>query len=53
KSSDQLMSTIKEEVYGFISTQGQYDDITLVVMEVTGTATFNAGLKVAGVLNMF
>ncbi|MBI5555637.1 MAG: hypothetical protein HY920_07305 [Elusimicrobia bacterium] len=32
QAPDQLMTTINE-VYGFISTQAQYDDITLVVME--------------------
>ena len=30
---EQLLSTIKGEVYAFISTREQYDDITLVVME--------------------
>ena len=33
KPADTLMSSIKEEVYSFIGTREQYDDITLVVME--------------------
>jgi serine phosphatase RsbU (regulator of sigma subunit) len=31
--AQQLMQSIKDEVYGFIGTQPQYDDITLVVLE--------------------
>ena len=30
---DQLLASLKDEVYNFISTREQYDDITLVVME--------------------
>ncbi|MDD5655054.1 MAG: SpoIIE family protein phosphatase [Candidatus Omnitrophica bacterium] len=33
KPADQLLSVIKEEVYSFIGTREQFDDITLVVME--------------------
>ncbi|MFA5116663.1 MAG: GAF domain-containing SpoIIE family protein phosphatase, partial [Candidatus Omnitrophota bacterium] len=35
KPAEQLLSSIKEEVYSFIDTREQYDDITLVVMEAT------------------
>jgi sigma-B regulation protein RsbU (phosphoserine phosphatase) len=35
KSADELLNSIKEEVYSFIGTREQYDDITLVVMEAT------------------
>jgi len=34
KPVDELLSSIKDEVYAYISTREQYDDITLVVMEV-------------------
>ena len=33
KPAEQLLSSIKEEVYSYIGTREQYDDITLVVME--------------------
>ena len=33
KAATELMNTVKEEVYSFIGTREQYDDITLVVME--------------------
>lgn len=33
KQAEELLAGIKEEVYGFIKTESQYDDITLVVME--------------------
>ncbi|MDD5654812.1 MAG: PP2C family protein-serine/threonine phosphatase, partial [Candidatus Omnitrophica bacterium] len=33
KPAELLLNTIKEEVYNFIGTREQYDDITLVVME--------------------
>jgi serine phosphatase RsbU (regulator of sigma subunit) len=33
KSANELMQAIKEEVYAFIGTKPQYDDITLVVLE--------------------
>ncbi|MBI5555984.1 MAG: serine/threonine-protein phosphatase, partial [Elusimicrobia bacterium] len=33
KPAEELIAAVRQEVYGFISTQGQYDDITLVVME--------------------
>ncbi|MFA5117184.1 MAG: PP2C family protein-serine/threonine phosphatase [Candidatus Omnitrophota bacterium] len=33
--AEQLLSYIKEEVYAYIGTREQYDDITLVVMEAT------------------
>ena len=33
KPADQLLGFIKDEVYSFIGTREQYDDITLVVME--------------------
>jgi sigma-B regulation protein RsbU (phosphoserine phosphatase) len=34
KSADELMKIIRDEVYAFIGDVPQYDDITLVVMEV-------------------
>jgi len=33
KNAQELMGAIKDEVYTFIGTQAQYDDITLVVLE--------------------
>ncbi|MFA5096759.1 MAG: SpoIIE family protein phosphatase, partial [Candidatus Omnitrophota bacterium] len=33
--AEQLLSYIKEEVYAYMGTREQYDDITLVVMEAT------------------
>jgi serine phosphatase RsbU (regulator of sigma subunit) len=33
KPATELMNTVKDEVYSFIGTREQYDDITLVVME--------------------
>jgi serine phosphatase RsbU (regulator of sigma subunit)/uncharacterized protein (DUF983 family) len=33
KPAGELMQSIKDEVYGFIGSQPQYDDITLVVLE--------------------
>lgn len=33
KSTGQLLETIKGEVYNFIGTRDQYDDITIVIME--------------------
>ncbi|MDD4908952.1 MAG: SpoIIE family protein phosphatase, partial [Candidatus Omnitrophica bacterium] len=35
KPAQDLLSIIKEEVYAYIGTREQYDDITLVVMEAT------------------
>ena len=35
KSANELLAVIKDEVYSFIGTREQYDDITLVVMEAT------------------
>ncbi|MDD4908251.1 MAG: SpoIIE family protein phosphatase, partial [Candidatus Omnitrophica bacterium] len=35
KPAEQLLNSIKEEVYSYIGTREQYDDITLVVMEAT------------------
>ena len=35
KPANELLGIIKQEVYTFISTREQYDDITLVVMEAT------------------
>ena len=35
KPAEELLSIIKQEVYSFIDTRDQYDDITLVVMEAT------------------
>lgn len=35
KPADELIAAIKDEVYAFIGTREQYDDITLVVMEAT------------------
>ncbi|MFA5117148.1 MAG: GAF domain-containing SpoIIE family protein phosphatase, partial [Candidatus Omnitrophota bacterium] len=35
KPAEQLLSSIKDEVYAYIGTREQYDDITLVVMEAT------------------
>jgi serine phosphatase RsbU (regulator of sigma subunit) len=33
KPANELLASIKDEVYSFISTREQFDDITLVVME--------------------
>ncbi|MBI5554352.1 MAG: hypothetical protein HY920_00675, partial [Elusimicrobia bacterium] len=41
QSLDRLMTTIKDEVYGFISTQDQYDDITLVGMEAIQEGSYD------------
>ncbi|MDD4907995.1 MAG: SpoIIE family protein phosphatase [Candidatus Omnitrophica bacterium] len=35
KPAQELLDSVKEEVYSFIGTREQYDDITLVVMEAT------------------
>jgi len=35
KPAEQLLNSINEEVYAYIGTREQYDDITLVVMEAT------------------
>ncbi|MDD5655297.1 MAG: PP2C family protein-serine/threonine phosphatase, partial [Candidatus Omnitrophica bacterium] len=35
KPAEELLGIIKQEVYSFIGTRDQYDDITLVVMEAT------------------
>ncbi|MFA5115509.1 MAG: SpoIIE family protein phosphatase [Candidatus Omnitrophota bacterium] len=35
KPAEELLDIIKQEVYSFIGTRDQYDDITLVVMEAT------------------
>ena len=35
KPAQDLLAIIKEEVYTYIGTREQYDDITLVVMEAT------------------
>jgi serine phosphatase RsbU (regulator of sigma subunit) len=33
KTADMLLASVKEEVYSFIGSREQYDDITLVVLE--------------------
>ena len=35
RPANELLDTIKQEVYSYIGTREQYDDITLVVMEAT------------------